>query len=362
MAQEPSIQQLPELIRALPAGERSLFQGLFRVDVALGRLNPPPSMEPWIEKQFGSLAQVREQRVIRVTNLVTLEGAIFNGLRALRPLRRDQTLTPPEFEPLDDPYNLTPEDTFGRLEGRYCITASNVAKFEGFHGLIIFKERDPLAFHREAIHDYIDTGQRWAQAAHAQDPAAKYYLFLWNCLYWAGASIYHGHAQVMLGRGMHYPQVEHLRRSALAYRERTGRNYFQDLYRAHAALGCAFEKEGVQVLAHLAPKKENEVLLMAPAMGPALKDRIYEVLACYRDRLGVAAFNLVICQPPIGPCDEEWEGFPVLVRLVDRGAGSRTNDFGAMEIYAISGVASDPLHLARVLREALLGGEERWQR
>ena len=32
----------------------------------------------------------------------------------------------------------TPEDVFGRIRGRHCITASNVAKYDGFHAVVIF--------------------------------------------------------------------------------------------------------------------------------------------------------------------------------------------------------------------------------
>jgi hypothetical protein len=43
-----------------------------------------------------------------------------------------------------------------------------------------------------------------------------------------------------------------------------------------------------------------------------------------------------------------------MVRIVDRGDPStRTNDFGGMELYAASVLASDPLKLAHVLREAM---------
>ena len=201
---EPTILHLEAMVQALPAEERALFQRIFRVSSVIGHLSPPASMRPWIERHFGGFEEVLEQRIVKVTNQVTLEGALFNWLRARRPIWRNHALVlerelePPE--PLDDPYSYTPEDLFGRVEGKYCVTASNVAKFDGLHALVIFRERHPLAFDREMIHDYIDTGQRWAERARAWDPEAKYYLFLWNCLWRAGASLIHGHAQIMLGR------------------------------------------------------------------------------------------------------------------------------------------------------------------
>ena len=230
---------------------------------------------------------------------------------------------------------------------------------QGFNNFVL------AAGHRqEMLHDYIDTGGRWGDLAHASDPEAKYYVFLWNCLWRAGASLLHGHAQVIMGRGMHYAAVEQLRRSAAIYQAHERANYFNDLFLAHQSVGCAFEKDGTKVIANLTPKKENEVLLFAPFVTTSLKDRIYEVLECYRDRLGVTSFNLVIYTPPWSETPESWEGFPVMVRIVDRGdPSSRTADFGAMELYAASVVSSDPFALARnlaTLIEKRFGNEEWW--
>ena len=43
-----------------------------------------------------------------------------------------------------------------------------------------------------------------------------------------------------------------------------------------------------------------------------------------------------------------------MIRIVDRGdPATRTNDIGAMELYAASVVSSDPLKLAQTLQDAL---------
>ncbi len=354
-----SIVQIEDAIDALEHEDHQRFHRLFHVSSTHGRLVPPDAMIPWIEKQFGSVEPTIDQKIIKITNVVTLEGVLFNWLRSSRPMWRqeinlDDELTNTATDPLFDPYNGTPEDLFGRVKGKYCVTASNIAKFDGFHGLVVFNERHPLRFTREMIHDYVDTGGHWGDLAHASDPEAKYYMFLWNCLWRAGASLLHGHAQVIMGRGIHYAAVESLRRAAAVYQAHNRTNYFSDLFLAHQSLGCAFEKEGTKVIANLTPKKENEVLLFAPFVSDSLKDRIYEVLECFRDRIGVSSFNLVIYTPPWSETPENWEGFPVVVRIVDRGdPSSRTADFGAMELYAASVVSSDPFGLARTLKECM---------
>lgn len=364
---DEGIAGLLETVRRLPAGEKERFQRIFRVDVTSGHLVPPDAMRPWIERYFGSVDAVLEQTIVRVTNVVTGHGALFNPLRSRRPhvvdrnasaIDLDAEFGPGTEDPLEDPCSMTPADPFGRIEGRFCVTASNVAKFDGFHALVIFRERNPLRFTREMLHDYVGTGLRWAEKARETEPEAKYFLFMWNCLWRAGASLAHGHAQVMLGRSMHYPAVEQARRAALAYRERYGATYFDDLYEAHRAVGAALEKRGVRVLANLAPVKENEILLIAPRLDAALIGVLYDALACYRERLGVASFNLAVHMPPLAPAEEDWSGFPVVVRLVDRGdLNSRTSDIGAMELYAASVISSDPLPLARLLRDTLGAGE-----
>ncbi|HZP57966.1 MAG TPA: hypothetical protein VFC53_10525, partial [Dehalococcoidia bacterium] len=254
--QDISIMQVEDAVATLSHDERARFERIFHVSSTHGRLVPPEAMVPWIERQFGSVEPTLDQRIIKVTNVVTLEGVMFNWLRSSRPMwhhevNLDEELERTAADPLYDPYNGTPEDLFGRVQGKYCVTASNIAKFDGFHGLVVFNERHPLKFTREMLHDYIDTGGRWGDLAHASDPDAKYYMFMWNCLWRAGASLVHGHAQVIMGRDMHYAAVEYLRRCAAVYQAHYRSNYFQDMFLAHESLGLGFEKDGVQVIANL---------------------------------------------------------------------------------------------------------------
>ena len=83
---EESIADIPELVEALPPGERALFQRIFHISTTTGRLIPPRSMHPWIKGYFGSVEAVLRQRIVKVTNLITMEGSLFNELRARRPM------------------------------------------------------------------------------------------------------------------------------------------------------------------------------------------------------------------------------------------------------------------------------------
>ena len=81
----PSITELEERIAELPPDARAAAERIFTVSTTTGRLDPPPQMREWIIKQFGSVDAVTTQRIVRVTNLVMMEGALFNDVRARRP-------------------------------------------------------------------------------------------------------------------------------------------------------------------------------------------------------------------------------------------------------------------------------------
>jgi hypothetical protein len=360
MAQGKDITRLVEMVAGLPPEERERFERIFRVDSCVGRLEPVPAMFEWIEETFGSVDAVREQKIVRVTNLVTWEGALFNELRSRRPMVRQKSQ---ELETIIQqeqggdfcrPLERTTEDTFGRIQGKHSVTASNIAKFDGFAGVVIFNEHNPLNFSAEAIADYIDTGMAWLRKAHETDAQAIYPFWLWNCLWRAGASIVHGHAQMILGKGQHYAKVEGLRRAAVAYADSAGQNYFDDLYKAHESLGLALEAESTRILAYLAPIKDKELILLSDELDDGLKGSIYRVLDCYVRELGVSSFNVAILMPPLGPAEEDWGGFPYVVRIVDRGDPfNRTMDMAAMELYASSVLFSDPFDVMEVLSQSL---------
>ena len=93
---------------------------------------------------------------------------------------------------------------------------------------------------------------------------------------------------------------------------------------------------------------------MVDKLNLSLKERIYEVLICLRDRLGVTSFNLGLVTPPLAVTEEDWECFPVMTGIVDRGdPHSQASDVGGIEIYASSVVSSDPFELARKLIQSL---------
>jgi hypothetical protein len=358
-----SITELQERIAALPPEARAAAERIYAVSVTTGTLVPPDEMRPWIEKQFGSVGAVTSQRIVRVTDRVTLEGALFNDLRARRPMSVPaksgaevaETIHAAENDPFCHPETGTPADDFGRISGGYGVTASNVAKYDGYHGVLIFNRHDPLAaMDAIAIADHFATARKWAEAAFARDPAAPYYFLMWNCLWRAGGSIIHGHMQMMTTRAMHYPKVERLRQASLAYDAEHRRDYFDDLWLVHEALGLGVAVEGARVFATLTPVKERElVILGAPGADErSIASGVSSALGALRT-LGVLAHDLALYVPPLAADGMDWRRFPAIARLVDRGdPGSRTCDIGSMELYAASVIAADPFVVAEGLQTA----------
>ena len=358
---EHKITDLPALIEGLPHENRALAERILDTSAMTGRLDPPEGMRTWIEKSFGSVDAVTAQRIVRVTNRITLEGTLFNELRASRPLDTgvnldlDREIAATEGDPFCRPEEGTPADVFGRVKGAHATTASNIAKYDGFHGVVVFDDHNPLHLTPEKVSDYASVGLEWCREALEADPEAKYPFLMWNCLWRAGGSIIHGHAQVTATRGSHYPKVERLRREAAGYRSEHGSDYFGDLYRVHDALGLAIPAEGgVRAFASLTPIKEKELVVIgADPEDEDLHRTVGALLRSFVRDLGARAFNVAFYMPPLGPAEEDWSGFPTLVHIVDRGdPANRTSDIGAMELYAASVVASDPFQVAGALRRS----------
>jgi len=357
-----SIVELEARIAGLAAEPRAAAERIYAVSTTTGTLVAPDEMRPWIEKLFGSVEAVTSQRIVRVTDRVTLEGALFNDLRAKRPMAVPEktgaevaeTIRSTENDPFCHAETGTPADDFGRISGELGVTASNVAKYDGYHGVLVFNAHDPLApMDAAAIADHLTTARKWADAAVERDPAAPYYFLMWNCLWRAGGSIVHGHMQMTTTHGMHYPKVERLRQAALAYGVRYRRDYFDDLWLVHDGLGLGVTIDGARIFAALTPVKERELVVLGV---PGADERtiaagISHALGALRS-VGVVAHDLALYRPPLAADGADWRRFPVVARLVDRGdPGNRTCDIGSMELYAASVISADPFTVAASLQQ-----------
>lgn len=331
---------------------------------------PPTELEPWLARTFGSVAAVRTQTVVKVTNLATLDGTLFAPLRARRPLDGPRSVATLRTEidatvgdPFCHPETGTPADANGRVRGSRMITGANAGAADAHHAVLVFDWHDPLDFDGELVADLFATGRAWADRAQVTDSAATNYLLVWNCLWRAGGSIIHGHGQAMLGAGAPYGALARFRRDADAYRAVHDGDLVADLVDLHDDLGLAERRpDGTTVLASLTPIKEREVLVVGTAgmdeRSPAFTTAVAETLLAYRDRIGVRSFNLALWRPPLGD-PSGWEWLPPIVRLVDRGDPLvRPSDIGAMELYGTPIVGSDPYEVIGALRSDRLARDD----
>jgi hypothetical protein len=348
-------------VAGLAPPARARLDRLFDIRSSVGHTDPPAAMTGWLERTFGSVDAVRDQRMVKITNLATLEATLFAPLRSRRPVAGPSGGEDPlsriaatEGDPFCDPETGTPADAFGRIRGRHVITGANAALADAHHAVLVFDRHDPLAFDADLVADVLATGRAWAERVHAGDPGARNYLLIWNCLWRAGGSIVHGHAQALLGAGLHYASLERWRRDAGEYAAIHGASLLDDLIGVHRDLGLALGEEGgVWTLAHLTPVKEREVIVAAPAgtdeRDPGFTGAVARALIGLRDRMGVRAFNLALWCRPLAD-ERGWEHMGPMVRIVDRGdPASRASDIGAMELYGTAVVGSDPWDVAAAL-------------
>lgn len=351
-----------------------LFKSIFQVSSTTGKMEIPYTFKDKVRSYFGNkdedgnitetadevMKRIETQKVVKTYNKWTGRGSLFNSLRASRPGMRPDELQNEKKKVNEyiekseegcdfcEPEKYTPEDVFGRIKGKYCITGANIAKYDAWSSMIFFEKHNPLDFTLEELSDYIDTGFKWFKKVNSHDKQFKYPFFLWNCLPKAGASQVHGHAQILMAKDVPYAKIAILRKIFRNYMRLTGRNYFKDIYNAHNALGLALED--LNGFANLTPLKEKEFIIISkenPSKKDDIKEAIYRVLRCYIDKLGVNSFNMAIS------CPKSRETmFPYIIHIVDRGSIFKsTADIGAMELYGSSVVSDDPFMVINAVKE-----------
>ena len=343
------ITRLPAIVKELAPDTEELVSRIYSWYVEPGHLVFPDAMRAWVREKYGD---IETQQVVRVTNNQTGESTLFNSVRARRPVLTPRTEETRDLQalsregPFSNPLEETPADTFGRIDGDYWVTAGNIAKYDYLHAVIIAKAPDPYITAEPQIADMISVAVRWCQDAHRANPRAVYPFLIWNCLWRAGASVVHNHAQILLTHRP-YAAPARIERVREEYRCRYGSDYYDDLFFAHTAIGLGLVHENARVMAHLTPRKEHEVAIIAESprdLAPALA----RVLECYRN-LGVQSYNAAVYMPELE------ESGRYVAWVVDRGdLHSRTSDIGGMELYAGTPVvSSDPFrlmeHLAAVM-------------
>ncbi len=358
-----TISNLEGIIDGLPPEERELVRRFYWVNTTIGRQKIPETMREWAEKQFNtSAAALEHQKIVRVRNEWTREEALFNEFRARRPVTSDgcpasimETILRTDNCLFCTPEERTPEDLSGRVHGEYAVTGSNIAKYDAHHGLVIPFSHNPFEFSAEKMRDYLKVALQWLRQEHAiskemkEDAACPYIMA--NVLWKAGATVIHLHLQMTLSTGGNYPDVEKQKAAEDAYSGRgrqDNKKYFDDLFRAHEALGLGFRKHGSMMLAELTPKKEKGVMIIRDMPYwdefQNIADSVDFVIQRYLE-MGVQSFNMSFYLPSMTR-DNGWCRFPSIVRFIDRGPLDKNNsDMAGMELAGIPVISTDPYKL-----------------
>lgn len=316
-------------------------------------------------------------------NVYTDDLTWFNAARKTKPQTFSSTVS--DVRQLDSkgPQNcdfcawetLSAEDTFGRIEGKHCVSASNLFKYAApSQGVILFKHHDPLELDLPRVADLLEVADGWfnaaAEAAAAQD---LHPLLVWNALPRAGASQYHGHAQTMVSA---VPFPMQLREKYACERfsgQYDGASYYDALVEAHAAVGLATRWAAVAeqddsgskatAYASICPLKDAEIVVHGASLRcPAFQALVFAALHALIGELGCQSFNAGFHNIPLASVRGSVSGgsVPVVARVVSRGrVGSAASDFGGLEVFGGASIGhTDPWRVKEAL-DAALGQLER---
>ncbi|XP_058952739.2 uncharacterized protein [Pocillopora verrucosa] len=364
------------------------FNRIFRVSTQSSRMTIPKKFEEKLTRWFKlpgdinddqSIKRAEYQTVVRVFDCWTCNQTCFNGARALRPLNNGET-NPVTSESAEMPFgskvpecdfctplDYTAADQWGRLENASGLTASNVAKYDGLHSMVVFKEHPPSLMNKKKLCDILDLCTQWFEVTHKNNPLAIYPIMNWNCRARAGASQHHGHSHMLLAENFHYGQWERLKQAAKHYStENPGCNYFDDLVTAHRNLGLAKMFGEACVFAHIVPFCGYEFKVISWDFDDNFKQAISEAVEALINKFGAECFNLCVHFPPLEKgklrkvaAAEEVKNkslemgeiaMPFMAHLVDRGGvRNSSSDVCGMRIYGSAIVNEDPFSIAQQL-------------
>ena len=257
----------------------------------------------------------------------------------------------------------------GRIFGKHCYTASNIAKYCKHHGLIIPYEHSPFnALRRGLLQDYIYTSLIWLNSMHTN---MKPYEYIYPHIFLdmgpkASASQEHTHFQLILTKQRYLGKIEKERQAVHQYSiTNTNRNYWEDLISLHLYLGLGViyrnqtkidktlyknvTNDDAIIISHVAPIKDKEIIIISNnpfstsfsfAMEKAI-DALFES--------GTTALSMMMVLDPLNNKLSKHSTQPgAIVKIIDRGnILDNRSDTGSMEYYGSNNIINDPYELIK---------------
>jgi len=334
-----------------------LFNRIYEIKTEKSHMNIPESLQ--CDPKF-SFVNDGVQKIITLINLFTYEEVLYNPIREKRPgyiygnddhVILDEKISKSKKNcDFCDIENRTASDPWGRIisPSRECCVASNIAKYQGYHSMIIPKQHSSIELSLSLIQDLLLTAKQWFDTVNALDSNAVYPHIMWDNLPRSSASQYHMHWQVNMRSNRYFGRTQQLYDAAERYKKIYESNLLQDIITVHETLGLAIRCNNVVAMAYITPIKEMEIMIISWSESYEIFGRMFylalEVL--FKD-MNVRAISCGISLKAYND-----NNYPTIARIINRGgAFDLRNDVGAMEFYGACNITNDPFVLAKALHD-----------
>ncbi|KAJ9466313.1 hypothetical protein DIPPA_09131 [Diplonema papillatum] len=373
--------------------EAQVLERVWQLSAADGPTVVPGGFGEKLQAMFagmeGAKAAVENQRVLRCWNVLMDQSTYFNDVRAAytksRTARRQVAraviipLATPETCDFCNLEARTSTDVgFGRLSAATARSCSNVAKYAGSHSCIVFNDHNPLvpAGSKQCIADLFTLCDEWALHKCPQfvaGPPVEPYpkkqrtsergqwtpLIGWNCTSKAGASMEHGHAQVLSVQG-------NVRWAAAL--DGTGA---AAVVAAARTLGLLVEIDDgrAYTFPSLSPVQNAEMWVVAKpgsafcegcsgqrTFGPDAAEGIRTALEVLFENYSTSAFNITVASVACAEGARVWPDCTrvTFARVLDRGVHTQLEGPGFLEIFGSGSVGgADPFTVFEQLHAAV---------
>jgi len=199
--------------------------------------------------------------------------------------------------------------------------------------------------------DYFRTAFKWFLEVNRHDKRANYPYLMWNLRFRAGASIYHGHMQMVLNKYSHVPEYKKIVKAIKSYKKQ-GLDYFRDLFEIYEALGLFYKMEGktleeaTYILFSLTPYKDKEIVFITDKFSDTFAISIFRCINALIKEAGLESLNMGIVFKPFLNEDNEMK---IIGKIIDRQSTSLlASDISGMRIFGgIDVITDDPFLLSK---------------
>lgn len=342
------------------------FEAIYSVSTRHASLLLPGPFQGKVKKWLGNnevlYKEVYDQKVIHVVNTYTREHTVFSPLRDKRPVSVPEK---PEAQYLQEILkqttsscdfcnfrNFTAEHTFHRVESKYAFSASNTFKMDPLHALFVFRRHDPIGWTADEFIDLMNLTNTWFHKAQSNVAGTRYPSVVWDILPKCGASQVHPHLHGFLDGERYHGVVEAWRLAAQDYHIHMRTNFYTDMADIALALGLGVSYKSAVAFASIVPRKDHEVVVMAPAADKDFFQLLYFVLRAFLDDLGKFCFSMGLGYPSLQYDDRG--RIPAYARIITRGAVTEIRaDISSLELFAATNVNVDPFKVIQVVKDSL---------